>query len=154
MQYSNINDTGMPGVRIAPHWTNSGNTPTRNLQLFFAPIVRSTTELSDPDFSVQAEKKIKQLVLGPKITVVGGLQILTEDDLIQIQKRKLYVYFWGEATYSDVFPGTKAHITRFCQRVIGIGHTGKKFFENNADIGFIFAPCDTHNCMDEECNNQ
>jgi hypothetical protein len=92
-------------------------------------------------------------VLGPKVSVKGVFKILTRDDLIQIQKRKIYFYFWGEATYKDVFPNTKAHITRFCQRIIGIGHSGKSFLEKNTDVGFIFAPCDTHKCMDEECDN-
>jgi hypothetical protein len=37
MPYSNMNDTGMPGVHIVPNWINNGNTPTKNLQLSFFP---------------------------------------------------------------------------------------------------------------------
>jgi hypothetical protein len=66
-------------------------------------------------------------------------------------------FFWGWVTYRDAFPGTREHVTEFCQKISVI--SGRQDPNTGVDItrtaGFnlTFDHCQSHNCSDEDCED-
>ncbi len=137
--------------RIRPKWTNAGNTPTRKLR------VRVSYDLRDdplPD----------DLILGygnsidVPTTIPPGSEIesnpydIYAEDIDKIMKGQKYFYFWGIATYYDVFDPLKMHTTKFCCTLTNVtGNVFKGFDEKTNPVHMIFAFHHRHNCSDEDC---
>jgi hypothetical protein len=170
----NLNHSGKPAVTVSPRWTNTGNTQTVNLLIYTGPSVKSATINENINYGKESDVKpdnrfidIKPIraVIGPKNSGGGGTTILTLDDINEIRKDKLHITFWGVATYNDIFSKNKMHITRYCFHTNGISFTeipnilpGSNGFKTSGNImrniALSLEPCATHNCMDEECNNE
>jgi hypothetical protein len=149
------------GVQLSPNWNNVGNTQTKNLRFYFAPIVKADHEVLDPpNFkrttivqSIQTDAQSIQAILGPKSSASSMGQTLTRDEIQKMLDSKLFVILWGEATYNDIFQGTKPHVIQFCSRIINIlTQGGLDASLKSGTVVFQFVNCFSHNCMDEECN--
>jgi hypothetical protein len=147
--------TGEPEIKVSPYWLNVGNTQTKNLRCYFAPLIKSKVRkdgtIDDPIFSTTENIKPQQMVLGPKCGTMGSMVTLTFQDFLGINSN-IIPTLWGEARYNDIFPGTKPHITQFCQHIIRMSWPKK--FTPDTKILYLAVPCQTHNCMDDECNNK
>ena len=139
-----------PGIGFSPIWTNAGATTTKNLHIFFGEPIESVTAIERPDMRIPTDTKWIPVVIGPKARQTGTIRPITTDKLRSIGEGKLHIYLWGEATYHDIFQGTREHVTKFCQEIAGTTSTP------NQEIitGVILSPCLIHNCIDEECNDQ
>jgi hypothetical protein len=65
----------------------------------------------------------------------------------KIIKLKQGFFIWGWVVYTDVFPGTKLHITEFCQKLRGL-----TFFQDGT-LTFEWDTCRHHNCVDDYCED-
>lgn len=149
--------------RFRPVWRNSGDTPTKNLEIHSYCSLRNTALPDNFDFSRADKHQIGGGLLGPKSSLNGGLApqspnaAITPQDIIDVQAGRKFLYLWGYARYNDVFPGTPRHITRFCWAIFVVGDPtafipgtsapayGSKVFSN------VYLP--QGNCADEECKN-
>lgn len=70
--------------------------------------------------------------------------------------RSRNIFVWGWVGYRDVFPGTRPHVTEFCEEVqaiaMGLNPAAKpplpKFIPH-----ILFRECSEHNCTDEHCKD-
>lgn len=165
------------GVRFDPVKDASGNiaywnayltiqdfgvTPTRFLRAFgtFLSFPRSITDdpeagLWDIPMGPQFGKR-----LGPQEKLTFGPMHISKSDIAEAgpyeSDPKDVTLFWGAAEYSDVFPGTLRHITKFCYRLIAseqaitadVDKWGFPEITKSPDV----IPCAHHNCTDEECD--
>jgi hypothetical protein len=108
--------------RLRPVWTNSGNTPTRHLMLYADCEITNNRITAQFPF-LMTKNPPGSGMLGPKADSFGGaapirpLPPITPQDIVDSQNETKFIYLWGWARYSDVFPGSKEHITRFCWRI-------------------------------------
>ena len=79
----NINNTHKGGIMIQPIWTNSGNTQTRNLRIYAAPIIRSEKSIGkNYNFSLP-DIEFLPTVLGSKGTTLANGNIIYEKFIYQ-----------------------------------------------------------------------
>jgi hypothetical protein len=161
--YWEIDAGGLYSWRFRPQWRNSGDTPTKNLTQYTECEIRNTPLPQGVNFSTTPTLIGTGGLLPPKFDLHGGqapqtpLAPLTPQDILDAQAGRKFVYLWGWAKYSDVFPGTDQHITRFCWLVV---FTGDPFaYDPNATgippapgtLGFNYIHHTEGNCADEEC---
>jgi hypothetical protein len=161
---------GVPSIAywwLTPVVKNSGTTPTQGLRV--VPIVSDFSDLvseawfaraqvssagvmgrvpmagpQDPLDGVEVNRiDGTHLVLGPQAAApIGGVGI-PQSSLSKIDK----VYVYGVATYRDIFPHSKEHVTKYCYVL------GSTF--GLSDLNKLTPPyglCDHWNCADEECD--
>jgi hypothetical protein len=134
------------GEEVDAMWENTGETQTRNL-LMRSSWMRLQSKLP-PDFSYPdfGEGPFREF-LGKEADISGGKVVIPMSDEEQIADGKLY-YMWGWATYSDIFPHTKLHITKFCWRITAERikrEQGMEVLKTGTEF------CPKNNCADEEC---
>jgi hypothetical protein len=128
-------------VRIMPTWDNSGATPTRSLRI-------STNWKAwhgDPpaDFAFSYARAPERLFLGPGAKSDVGSVLIPMRDIQAAIEARVHLYFWGRATYEDVFEGTEPHFVEFCYRLDVTGATP-------GNIALAFTHYGTHNRTDED----
>jgi hypothetical protein len=141
------------GWRFVPHWMNTGNTPTRNM-LNHVSMAWPTSALPDnwhfPDYwNRGAPRLLAPLCAAPHATVEGQDIVVPVDIIADVIAGHKFLYFWGWATYDDVFPTTNRHVTRFAVRIV-IGGDAR----NSDRISFAYRHLGQYNCSDEECERQ
>ena len=148
--------TNLYNWRFRPVWQNSGETPTRRLQLYAACEVRNSPLAHGYDFK-QTTMPPGPGMLGPKATSMGGIVpavAITPQDIVDAQQNKKFIYLWGWATYFDVFPNTPQHVTRFCWIILAGGNP-RTFTPpppgQPDSVGFINVYHSEGNCADDEC---
>jgi len=124
--------------RFKPSWKNSGNTPTKNLTTFVQCEIRSSplpdTFGFDHDMSEAGPG-----FLAPGIELLGGQapkmpgSAISPQDILAAQTGKKFIYLWGFAKYSDVFPSTRPHTTHFCWLLVFGGNPTA--FVPNSEVG-------------------
>lgn len=141
---------------FVPTWRNAGNTPTRNLVTHDSLMIFDGEMPKDWDFpdiwaqqSIPEERVPTPLGISPQHTIFGealGVPIEVMEDVIAHKKS---LYMWGWTAYSDIFPETKRHITRFAVQIFigGNPHDIKR-------ISFSYPFINQYNCSDEECDHQ
>lgn len=140
-----INDAGQQVFRIFPKWTNSGDTPTKNLQIS----VFCGNDASNLDY--RAPKHILLDIFGPKqIKGLGNCDYVPTATEMKGKGNYIYSLAVGaKAVYYDVFDRPNKHVSEFCAFV----HVRK--FYNPGDVAATLnteiSYCPTHNCADEEC---
>jgi hypothetical protein len=122
--------TGEYCWRFRPIWENTGNTPTSQL-LHYTEVELLDSELPRGfDFTTTTHSPGVGLFT-PRSTTLGGLapnfprSAITPADIIDIKAGRKHLYLWGWASYKDIFPHTKEHITRFCWIVLFTGDPTK-----------------------------
>jgi hypothetical protein len=128
------------------NWGNSGTTPTRGLDLHVNWLAASIPLPSGYNFP-GSHQIDTPYVLGPKASAWCGPLIITTDILLGIQQGTHHLYFWGTATYRDVFERTTEHRTKFCWKMTGVWGDPR-----TNDVRFQFAAHNEHNCADEDCS--
>jgi hypothetical protein len=128
-------------VRVTPTLENSGLTPTRNLRI-------STNwkvwhgELP-PDFVHKYSRAPDRLFLGPRGRAEIGAALVPMRDIQAAIEQRLDVYFWGRATYEEIFEGAEPHYLEFCYRLDADGAT-------SGDLSLSFTPFGLYNRTDED----
>ena len=135
-----------------PMWTNTGNTPTRDLKVVVKYSLENAPIGDDFDFSVEKP------ALPASIAAHGGLYSDAFDifgtDLDDVQNGIKYLYIWGVAWYKDAFPESPEHITKFCVVATRVTGNPLKLWDdkdNRFDIKFVNFR--THCCVDAECGS-
>jgi hypothetical protein len=134
-----------------PYIGNSGDTPTRNAQVYanFLPLPTPLpANFSFPDLDTTTPNT--RFVLGPKENATGPLLSIPIALLQGVKDRTVHLYFYGWLTYQDVFQKTPPHMSMFCielndvrgQMVQGTGYQ------------FAWTLCQHHNCADDECKGE
>jgi hypothetical protein len=148
---------------VQPFRENTGNTPSRNLKIYMSPLIRTpikplriqgpVTKVTerDSDLSFVAPKDAdawNQAVLAPHH--FEGLQAIHADSqsLQDVVDNKIIYRIWGVARYSDIFPFTPEHITRFCYKITGVRGNP---MDSGSKIELTYRQCLTGNCTDKEC---
>jgi hypothetical protein len=130
-------------------WENSGTTPTRRLDIHVSWYSRTDPLPQGFDFPDLGPPG-HLVVIGPKATTSTGPFDIPIATLTGVQQGTHHVYFWGRATYRDVFSNTPMHITRFCWKLFGV--VGNPVAPAG-DFSVQFATHSEHNCADEECRD-
>lgn len=141
---------------FTPIWWNAGDTPTRNMQnhinikLFDGSL---PNDWGFPDLwatNIAVEDRLPvPLGCAPKGTVRGQAVGVSVDQMKEVIAGTKWLYMWGWASYSDVFPGTMLHVTRFA---VQIAAGGDPTDNGKTSVTFHFAR--KYNCSDEECEHQ
>jgi hypothetical protein len=136
--------------RLRPYWINSGNTPTRRLWVYTHYEILDNPLVADYKF-IPDENKRRPAMIAPHGEIESESRDFSGDELVAIKQRRKHLYVWGIARYRDVFPNTIEHVTKFCVVADISGHL-LETTANPRDI--LFATHDSHNCADEDCENQ
>jgi hypothetical protein len=126
------------------NWQNSGNTPTRDLEIAVTYTGYPTVQ-KFPVFPSFKDIEHRPTFMGPKATGVITLPF-TAEVLSAIQQHTLNVYIFGRATYHDVIDPKENRVTRICRE---LSNVPPSFSQPKAQT--FFADCAIHNCADEEC---
>lgn len=138
--------------RIRPQWTNIGHTPTRDLRLDTHYELRDS-ELP-PGYPFVPGERVPATI-PPNGTIEPRFFNISGTELLAVMQAKRYLYIWGTATYRDIFPGTKEHITKFL--VVASNITGNPLlpFSNPGNpFNIEFVHDRRHDCADEDCDRQ
>jgi hypothetical protein len=143
-------------LRLHAKILNAGNTTANELSrnLFGGSLANEPTERQ---FKGDGRTPIIKGVLGPKAfhftgdvvvpSAFFGLDKARTTRPVQPIRSERGFYLWGWVVYRDVFPGTKVHVTEFCQILTTI--TQKEL----SSASFEFTDCKQHNCADGECDD-
>jgi hypothetical protein len=91
-------------VKVSPTWENNGTTPSRSLRI--STNWKAWHGELPADFAYSYTRPPDRLFLGPKgKSDVGAVTIPMRDIQAALEER-VQLYFWGRATYEDVFEGS------------------------------------------------
>lgn len=149
---------------------NSGNTPTRNLQVYAGmywednALYKKVPSLrrADPDtteLELSSATLPNRWILGPKDKITLPSYLIPETYANDMRSRALSVYILGVAYYYDTVGGTEHHKTKFCFKLSGwsgdpdnTGKWGTRRVDLTTVIPVISSrPCFHNNCTDHEC---
>ncbi|HJV51362.1 MAG TPA: hypothetical protein VJ652_07885 [Noviherbaspirillum sp.] len=123
--------TGQYRWTLHPVWENSGNTPTKGLQIYSTYRLLDAPLAPGHDFA-SSEQDMVAAIAGPRALVEGAPGSIGAEELAAVQQGKKYFYIWGRAEYHDIFEGTGKHTTRFCNQLVQvIGDPGAPVSEHN-----------------------
>lgn len=132
--YLHLDDaTGQYRWTLHPVWENSGNTPTKGLEIYTTYRLLDEPLPRDYDFP-SAQEDMVTAIAGPRALVEGAPGGIGAEDLAAVQQGTKYFYIWGRAEYHDIFEGTGKHTTRFCNQLMQV-------------IGDPSAPIGEHNMV-------
>jgi len=140
---------------FAPQWKNTGNTPTRDLTTHVSCRIFENELSNDWDFpdiwskASQGFRVRGRFGISPQNTIIGEAIGLSVQDINDVIARKTWLYMWGWTAYSDIFPDTKRHITRFAVQIQIIGNS-----RDPKGLTFKYPFAKKYNCSDEECDAQ
>ena len=154
--------TGLYHWRFRPTWMNSGNTPTKKMTIHTRYMLRDGKTPLPIGFNFDyPTSEVGVALVAPKTPSEGGMvpppkeAAISPQDILDMQAGRKILYLMGWAKYSDIFPNTPPHITRFCWviHVSGNPMTITPGPEGSKLTGFAFAynHHDEGNCTDEEC---
>jgi hypothetical protein len=128
-------------VKISPTWANSGATPTRNLRISTNWKISHGELPADTVFTYT--RPPERLFLGPGGRADVGAVLIPMRDIQAAVEERVQLYFWGRATYEDMFEGSEPHFLEFCYRLDVTGATPDK-------IALTFTHFGAHNRSDED----
>lgn len=128
-------------VKISPTWANSGTTPTRNLRISTNWKISHGELPADTVFTYT--RPPERLFLGPGGRADVGAVLIPMRDIQAAIEERVQLYFWGRATYEDMFEGSEPHFLEFCYRLDVTGATADK-------ITLTFTHFGAHNRSDED----
>jgi hypothetical protein len=119
------NEEGIYVWKLRPQWRNTGETGTKQFAAFAHCEIRDTPLPLGYVFNY--EGAIPGIgFIGPKMEHLGGITpvgdlYVTPRDIIESQNGRRFIYLWGWAKYTDVFPNTPEHTTHFCWNITVLG---------------------------------
>lgn len=137
---------------FAPIWKNAGSTPTRGMTAHVSIRIFDGELPKDwdfPDIWSQALQEPVPLGISPQSSISGDAIPVSLEAVDDVIARKKSLYMWGWAAYSDVFPDTKRHITRFAVQIEISGNA-----RDINHVSFVDRFIRKYNCSDEECDSQ
>jgi hypothetical protein len=143
--------------RLAPTWTNSGDTPTRRLRTWSYCEVRNS--VLPNGFQPEANTTAATIATGlipPKCANVGGSHPisgpLTPQDIWDAQQGHRFIFLYGWVRYFDGFPGSREHVTCYCWQITSFGDPFT-FQPSDAEhsLTFNYLVHREGNCADDEC---
>jgi len=146
--------------RLQVVWHNSGETPTKRLRQSTQCVLRDSL-LGDNEVLPEGHLSPGSGLLGPKASSCGGLTpqlpnpALSPEDIALVIRGDKFLYIHGWIRYSDVFPGTPEHVTKFCWRVMPVGAPFDFLPDHPSgphSLRFDYIHMDRGNCADEECD--
>jgi hypothetical protein len=153
--YLDVTKNGQQVFWLHPVWENSGNTPTKDLHIYVSEPKPAQPPYTNLDFSRQSVPVFTPMLIAPHDTVRGSDRQIAVGDLLKLHDAKGVFYVWGWATYRDIFPDTKPHITRFCVILTGaLFDADANSITTTKSVRIINEFCPTYNCADEECEQQ
>jgi hypothetical protein len=136
--------------RIHPKWINTGNTPTRGLNLVVNFAIVDIP--IDDDFAFRADRQDLPTIIRAHGEVSSLIEV-SADDLEAVQNNKKYLYIWGIAWYRDVFPESPEHITKFCVVATNLTGNPRLPWDDKTNIFDIkWANYHRHYCTDADCD--
>jgi hypothetical protein len=133
---------------------NTGATPTRDFISHINWAVRGAIlDMNSFDFKDSAgSESPSTFVLGPHQSApVGGIKV-DRSIVAGLQGNpRIYLYFYGWATYRDVFNNTPRHVTMFCSEA-GEFRGNPNLMSGSPQI--VWKACPKHNCADGECDGE
>ncbi|HEV2492548.1 MAG TPA: hypothetical protein VG204_05690 [Terriglobia bacterium] len=147
-------------VRITIPWENSGTTPTEWMR--FNIIAQFFDREMPDDFTfpekVQAGKPKAHpyTVIPPKGSIEANVSVPV-GIINQWWMGKKHVYFYGWATYRDVFPDTPEHLTRFCYEMVKVNippALAPPIHPGLVNYTFNLNQRRRNNCYDEQCQQK
>lgn len=148
---SHESDDGNVWWSLHFNWINAGATPARRVRLHVGRYFEDTDLPAEYLFEVPDD--LFENFVGPHAQITTTRWSLTAEDLIAVREGKKFLYFWGVATYHDVFDGTPERMTKFSIQVLGFRGDPSKKWDDRANIVEIIhnnAPS-RHNCADGDC---
>jgi len=138
-------DRSAAALLVTAVFTNSGNTPTRNLR-FFIRCVTASTPVEEP-WTLLFQDRIEKLTLmiGPHATANAQCSF-SPTQLWQIGEGKLHGYVLGDITYTDRFDDKTLRRTQFAWRLSDV-----RLDPAARTVALTAVPQGQHNCADEEC---
>ena len=140
-----VEDKAVKAVNLAVVFTNSGNTPTRNL-MYFVRCATSNELVQEPWDLLHREKveKLPQLI-GPHATASAQCGF-TANQMQQMSEGKLFGYVLGDITYNDRSDDKTLRRTQFSWRLtdVSIDPAGDRVALTAVNDG-------QHNCEDDDC---
>lgn len=128
-------------VKVTPTWANSGTTPTRNLRI--STNWKTSHGELPADFVFTYARAPERLFVGPGGRADVGAVLIPMRDIQAAIEDRVGLYFWGRATYEDMFEGSEPHFLEFCYRLDVSGATPDK-------ITLTFTHYGVHNRSDED----
>jgi hypothetical protein len=148
---TNLEGKTIVAWQFQTQWENNGTTPTRSALNHVSFAWRPSSLPKDFAYPDLGDSKNMPFVIGPKESVSSGLMPVNSDIIKQVQEGKMHLYFWGWATYHDVFKSTPEHVTKFCAELTTIH--GNVLSPQVASRQWVYTHCGQHNCTDEECGD-
>jgi hypothetical protein len=145
-----VPDTDQPGLVVSPIFENSGNTPTDTLQITSNMCFKLNPLQSDFNFPDFWHRQTPPVTVGARSSESSGPYRVYYPALAAAKAGMLHIYVWGTATYRDVLPKTRKHVTQFCYQLIGVGGDPASIKPGDA-IRTTWGQCVEHNCSDDEC---
>ena len=128
-------------IKVGPTWANSGTTPTRNLRI--STNWKTSHGELPADFVFTYARAPERLFLGPGGRADVGSVLIPMRDVQAAIEDRVNLYFWGRATYEDMFQGSEPHFIEFCYRLDVSGATPDK-------VTLLFTHYGAHNRSDED----
>ena len=142
--------TGEAIIRMRIEWQNSGTTPARHLELSMGATDGTVTQPLPRDYVFRyTDDKAIPMLLAPKGTTFTHAASLTVADMLTIQSGTRIQYFWGRATYNDIFDDTPTRITCCCYRVYEVIGDPRHAATNGLHVRWAIH--DRYNCADDDC---
>jgi hypothetical protein len=140
--------------RLRPHWRNSGNTPTRGLQVYVHYELLDAALPADYPFAVaiSPDETSPAISLPPSGEIVSGTSDIRGTDLAEVAKGAKHLYVWGIAKYQSVFDESDVHVTKFCVMAGNLTGDPTAPWNPKSPFNIDFAAHNRHNCADEDCN--
>lgn len=140
-------ETGAFEWTLHPIWANSGNTPTRGLELRTSYRLLDAPLPADYVFPEPAEPPVSSIA-GPRSMVEAAQGTIGSDDLASVQRGEKFFYIWGTAEYHDIFEGSRKRTTRFCNQLVQVdGDPAAPAGEHNP-VQMVFGFHAGHNSAD------
>jgi hypothetical protein len=140
-----VEDKAVKAVNFAVVFTNSGNTPTRNL-MYFVRCATSKELVPEPWDLIHREKveKLPQLI-GPYATASAQCGF-TANQMEQMSEGKLFGYVLGDVSYNDRRDAKTLRRTQFSWRLtdVSMDPAGDRVALTAVNDG-------QHNCEDDDC---
>jgi hypothetical protein len=155
--------TRVEGKRIVSFFpqvptTNNGVTPTKGMLDHINIYVTGAEMPRDFSFPDTGDMTPVPVVLAPKGTLSYGVGPIDVKAVQSVQDHTGHAYLYGWATYRDIFPNTKEHITEFCYELnvdptIDIGDL-RWITDHSYSVGSFNLCTQGHNCTDDECKDR
>lgn len=140
--------------RIRPRWINSGNTPTRKLNVFIRYELTDKPITENFAFTIDESAPVPA-ALAPKGIIESASYDIHAADLAAVRDGTKHFYILGIARYGAPFPDTPRYVTRFCVVAdIVTGDPAQMWNEATNPVEIRFRTYGWHNCADEDCEGQ